>query len=195
MQTLIKEIITKEQFCSVPRHHGRPYPQACLLCCAQTSGCSGSPPPGGKQLLTGEKGAAGAPGLTRAPGPAGRSPRTHLPTRTRHQRSSLRLTHSCKASNTPLPSQLAEPRSSWLCRRSGLQTMRKAPPRSSRKWKGTIKPWQFSPEPRHFSSWEQRIKSVESQATGGSYDPGKTDTRKKKPLRGNALKIDTKSSE
>lgn len=85
----------------------------------QISVCSGTLS-GGGWLLTGGKGAAGVPGLTPVPGPADQSPKTRLPTPTRLQLSSLRLTRSHKGSNTRLPSRLAAPRSMWLGRRSGL---------------------------------------------------------------------------
>lgn len=89
-------------------------------------------PPGSGQLLTGGKGQAEAPGLTWAPGPSGPSLRTWLHTPTRLQRA-RRSAHSCTVSNILLPCQLAEPRSTRLCRRSDLQRMRRTLPRSGRK--------------------------------------------------------------
>lgn len=102
------------------------------------------PFPGGEWLLTGGKGPAEVPGLTPAPCPADPSPRTCLPTQARLRLFSLRLARPWKVSDTRLPSQPAEPRRTWLCRRSGLWTMRKALPRSSRKWKGVITQWDAS---------------------------------------------------
>lgn len=96
------------------------------------------PLPGGRRLLTGGKGVAEVPGLTPAPGPADLSPRTCLRTRTRRQLFSPRSARPRRGSDTRLPAQLAGPRHTWLCRRSGLQITRKALPRSRGKQKGII---------------------------------------------------------
>lgn len=143
------------------------------------------PLPGGGRLLTGGKGAAEVPGLTPAPGPADRSPRTCLRTRIHRQLFSLRSARPRRVSDTRLPAQLAEPRHTWLCRRSGLQIMRKVLPRSRRKWKRIIilrrvslHGPDMSLSGRKAHSWSRR---------GDPCDPRKL-VSERKPLRGIHLK-------
>lgn len=145
--------------------------------------------PGGRWLLTGGKGEAEAPRLTPVPGPADLSPRTRLPARTLLLPSSLRLTHSCKVSSTPLPSQLVESQSTGLCRRSGLWIMRKAMVFQgvAGSGKGLSHEVMFLSRAGVLFLLEVKQTFHGGDSKRGLMIPGKLIPGRKKPLRGNSV--------